>query len=101
MLRTDAQAFFRRKSERVRFLRKCRIVGKCWVWTGAKRGNYGVFNVSGSIRNAHRVAYVLFREPVHEGVSVLHSCGNKLCCNPDHLFLEVQEKYLSAERIAA
>jgi len=101
MLRTDAQAFFRHKAERVRFLRKCRIKGACWVWMGARRGEYGVSRMGDLIRNAHRVAYVLFREPVHDGVSVLHSCGNKLCCNPDHLFLEVQEKHLSADRIAA
>lgn len=88
--------FVRHKNARLRFLRKVEIVGDCWIWRGRRRKEYGIMCLEGRMCNAHRAAYVLFVNPVHDGVSVLHSCGNKLCCCPDHLFLEVQEKFLSS-----
>lgn len=82
------------KSVRQRILRQCRIVGDCWVWIGTTRGDYGVITINGSMRNAHRAAYAAFTAEVPHGVSVLHKCKEPLCCNPAHLFLDVQEKRL-------
>ena len=100
----DATEFFRRfdayKRARLRLLRKIEIVDGCWIWRGIKRGPYGIMNINGSPRNAHRAAYALFVGPVEDGVSVLHRCGNKLCCCPDHLFLEVQERHLDPMQVA-
>jgi hypothetical protein len=43
-------------------------------------GNWGF----GGMQGAHRATYRLFNgEPV--GL-VLHKCGNRKCCNPDHLY---------------
>lgn len=95
------RAYDRYKKARLRLLRKVEIVGDCWVWRGIKRGQYGVMSVNGSTRNAHRAAYALFVGPVADGVSVLHSCGNKLCCCPDHLYLGVQEQHLNPGQVVA
>lgn len=95
------RAFDKYKRARERLLKRCEIVGDCWIWRGPRRGEYGIINLDGSTRNAHRAAYALFVSPVHEGVSVLHRCKNKLCCCPDHLFLEVQERPLSPGQVAA
>ena len=63
----------------------------CWIWQGAKRGNYGIMRVLFQgryrIRNVHRVAYALWREPVEHSWAVLHTnnCRTHLCCNPEHL----------------
>jgi len=80
---------------RRRLLRGCDIVDGCWVWQGARRNGYGTISVFGRTRTVHRVSYVLFVGSVELGQSVLHTCGNSLCCCPDHLYIDIQEKPLS------
>lgn len=91
-----AHEWVKYKAARLRLLRACSIIGDCWVWTGVQRNGYGIININGRTRNAHRAAYALFVADVPYGQSVLRNCGNSLCCNPEHLYLDVQEKPLSA-----
>ena len=53
----------------------------CWEWTAGKNGDgYGYFHG----RRANIVAYELTKgAPEH---FVLHTCGNRACCNPAHLY---------------
>lgn len=91
--------YVRFRNAREAFLGKVNVDSStgCWVWTGARKGPYGAIRVRGVIRTAHRASYALFKGTVGDGVSVLHGngCTNKLCCNPAHLILEVQEKLLT------
>jgi len=61
--------------------------GECWRWGGTcDKGGYGHFMLRGRKWMVHRVAYELFRTRLNEGEFVHHTCQNKDCYNPEHLF---------------
>ena len=77
-----------KQDEKARFEAKIEIDGNgCWEWLGCYgKERYGRFRrASGKTQSAHRASYEIFKEPVPDGLYVLHSCDNRWCVCPDHL----------------
>ncbi len=83
----------RSRSPIVRLLQRIIVQGHCWIWNGAVSGppgrGYGILwdHTIKRLVKAHRRSYELFRGTIPIGFEIDHICRNRLCINPDHLYV--------------
>src|SRR3990167_5763706 len=70
-------------------------LGPCLVFVGATVNGYGKLSVNHRMWLAHRLAYKLFTGRIRSRMYVLHSCDNKPCFEPSHLFVGTQQDNLN------
>lgn len=71
-----------------RFWAKVRKGPGCWEWTARRDpSGYGRFAFRGRNSMAYRTSWTLNCGEIPPGRMVLHTCNNRACVRPDHLYL--------------
>src|ERR1700742_1259391 len=83
-----------------RFLRKVDYHfedDSCWLWLAScRKSGYGAFSANGRSVDAHRFALSLkLRRPILVGYAALHTCNNKACVRPEHLYEGTQAQNIA------
>lgn len=66
---------------------------ECWPWQGYLKpsNGHGLTSYKGLPMHASRKAWFLTHGLPPHGFIICHKCDNKVCCNPDHMYLGTLE----------
>jgi len=57
----------------------------CWKWQLSKNQGYGQMRWGQTFWRVHRFSYHYLVAYLHKSTLVHHKCGQRSCCNPEHL----------------